>query len=49
MAIVGIGIDIVKVSRIHKILLYSGTKLAKKILSNQEWEQFLKKKTKHIF
>lgn len=49
MNIVGIGIDIVSIPRIKKIFKKFGNKFAKKILSNKEWIEFLKKSNKSNF
>ncbi|WP_343192357.1 holo-ACP synthase [Buchnera aphidicola (Formosaphis micheliae)] len=49
MAIVGIGIDIVNICRIKKIIKYSGSDFAKRILSDNEWYEYLTKKNKINF
>ncbi|MBC8945895.1 MULTISPECIES: holo-ACP synthase [Xenorhabdus] len=40
MAIVGLGTDIVEISRIEEIVGRSGERLAKRILSGNEWQQY---------
>ncbi|CCW29848.1 holo-ACP synthase [Xenorhabdus nematophila] len=40
MAIIGLGTDIVEISRIEKIVGRSGERLAKRILSDKEWLQY---------
>ncbi|CAL4321433.1 holo-ACP synthase [Buchnera aphidicola] len=49
MAIIGIGIDIIKISRIEKIIDTLNSKLAKRILSKKEFYQYLIKKNKINF
>jgi len=49
MAIIGIGIDIIKISRIEKIINKLNYKLAKRILSKKEFCQYLIKKNKINF
>lgn len=38
MAIVGLGMDIVEISRIEEIIGRSGERLARRILTETEWE-----------
>lgn len=38
MAIVGLGMDIVEISRIEEIIGRTGERLARRILTNAEWE-----------
>ena len=45
----GIGIDIITISRIKKIINESGSKLAKKILSKKEFKEYLVKENKINF
>ncbi|MEX0446967.1 holo-ACP synthase [Xenorhabdus sp. SGI246] len=40
MAIVGLGTDIVEISRIEEIVGRSGERLAKRVLSENEWQQY---------
>ncbi|CDL79262.1 holo-ACP synthase [Xenorhabdus cabanillasii] len=40
MAIVGLGTDIVEISRIEEIVGRSGERLAKRVLSDNEWQQY---------
>ncbi|WP_298768445.1 holo-ACP synthase [uncultured Shewanella sp.] len=40
MAIVGLGTDVVEIERIHKLVLSSPLKLAKRVLTSSELEQF---------
>ncbi|MDE9565212.1 holo-ACP synthase [Xenorhabdus bovienii] len=40
MAIVGLGTDIVEISRIEEIVERSGERLAKRVLSDREWQQY---------
>ncbi|SLM62082.1 MULTISPECIES: holo-ACP synthase [Dickeya] len=40
MAIVGLGTDIVEISRIEAIVSRSGDRLARRVLSEQEWLQY---------
>ncbi|PHM46271.1 4'-phosphopantetheinyl transferase [Xenorhabdus mauleonii] len=40
MAIIGLGTDIVEISRIEEIVGRSGERLAKRILSDREWLQY---------
>ncbi|MCW5196492.1 holo-ACP synthase [Buchnera aphidicola (Pemphigus obesinymphae)] len=49
MAIIGIGIDIIKISRIEKIINRLNSKLAKRILSKKEFCQYLIIKNKINF
>ncbi|HXK00380.1 MAG TPA: holo-ACP synthase [Buchnera sp. (in: enterobacteria)] len=49
MTIIGIGIDIITISRIKKIIHESGSKLAKRILSKKEFNEYLIKKNKINF
>jgi holo-[acyl-carrier protein] synthase len=49
MTIIGIGIDIITISRIKKIINESGAKLAKRILSKKEFKEYLVKKNKINF
>lgn len=42
MSIIGIGIDIIQISRIKKIINKFGNKFIKRILSKKEWKKFLK-------
>lgn len=49
MAIIGIGIDIIKIARIEKIINRLNSKLAKRILSKKEFCQYLIKKNKINF
>lgn len=49
MTIIGIGIDIITISRIKKIINESGSKLAKRILSKKEFNEYLVKKNKINF
>lgn len=42
MAIFGIGIDIVEIGRIEAIVSHSGKRLARRILSPEEWLQYEK-------
>lgn len=44
MSIISIGIDIIEISRIKKLFFNFKHKLAKKILSMQEWEKYIKNK-----
>ncbi|CAL4042881.1 holo-ACP synthase [Buchnera aphidicola] len=49
MTIIGIGIDIIKISRIRKIIDNLGSKLAKRILSKKEFYQYSIKKNRINF
>ncbi|HII2982109.1 TPA: holo-ACP synthase [Yersinia enterocolitica] len=40
MAIIGLGIDIVEISRIEAVVERSGEKLARRILSPAEWQHY---------
>ncbi|CDH26037.1 holo-ACP synthase [Xenorhabdus bovienii] len=40
MAIVGLGTDIVEISRVEEIVERSGERLAKRVLSDREWQQY---------
>ncbi|MBX4181026.1 holo-ACP synthase [Sodalis sp. CWE] len=40
MAIVGIGTDIIEISRIEKIVFRHGSRFARRILSSKEWKQY---------
>ncbi|WP_323836971.1 holo-ACP synthase [Photorhabdus africana] len=40
MAIIGLGTDIVEIARIEGVVERSGERLAKRILSELEWEQY---------
>ncbi|MBD2815207.1 holo-ACP synthase [Xenorhabdus sp. Flor] len=40
MAIIGLGTDIVEISRIEEIVGRSGERLAKRVLSDNEWQQY---------
>jgi len=40
MAIYGIGIDIIEIYRIESVISRKGNKLAKRILSNNEWNRY---------
>ncbi|PHM23922.1 holo-ACP synthase [Xenorhabdus budapestensis] len=40
MAIVGLGTDIVEIFRIEEIVGRSGERLAKRVLSDNEWQQY---------
>ncbi|CDH06049.1 holo-(acyl-carrier-protein) synthase (CoA:apo-(acyl-carrier-protein) pantetheinephosphotransferase) [Xenorhabdus bovienii str. oregonense] len=40
MAIVGLGTDIVEISRIEEIVERSGERLAKRVLIDREWQQY---------
>ncbi|KLU16063.1 MULTISPECIES: holo-ACP synthase [Xenorhabdus] len=40
MAILGLGTDIVEISRIEEIVGRSGERLARRILSDREWQQY---------
>ncbi|CDG20647.1 Holo-[acyl-carrier-protein] synthase [Xenorhabdus poinarii G6] len=40
MAIVGLGTDIVEISRIEDIVRRSGERLARRVLSDGEWQQY---------
>ncbi|PHM73628.1 holo-ACP synthase [Xenorhabdus kozodoii] len=40
MAIIGLGTDIVEISRIEEIVGRSGERLAKRVLSDGEWQQY---------
>lgn len=40
MAIIGLGTDIVEIERIEKVMMRSGDRLAKRILSQFEWQQY---------
>ena len=40
MAILGLGTDIVEIERIEGVLSRSGDRLAKRVLSANEWEQY---------
>ncbi|OTA14759.1 4'-phosphopantetheinyl transferase [Xenorhabdus vietnamensis] len=40
MAIIGLGTDIVEISRIEEIVGRSGERLARRILSDGEWQQY---------
>lgn len=42
MAICGIGTDIVEISRIESMVFRSGDRLARRILSSTEWQQYQK-------
>ncbi|QTM69272.1 holo-ACP synthase, partial [Buchnera aphidicola (Hormaphis cornu)] len=49
MTIIGIGIDIVEIKRIKKNILLYPHKLAKRILSHNEWTEYLVNKNKFRF
>lgn len=49
MTIFGIGIDILKIDRINKMFLYPNNKFAQRILSEQELDDFKKKKIRYAF
>ncbi|KAF0707666.1 holo-ACP synthase [Buchnera aphidicola (Aphis craccivora)] len=49
MTIIGIGTDIIEISRIKRIFFKFGNKLAKKILSIQEWKEYIISKNKIHF
>ncbi|QFQ32434.1 holo-ACP synthase [Buchnera aphidicola (Aphis fabae)] len=49
MPIIGIGTDIVEIKRIKRIFFQFGNKLAKKILSIQEWREYIIYKNKIHF
>ncbi|MDC9589723.1 holo-ACP synthase [Xenorhabdus sp. XENO-10] len=40
MAIIGLGTDIVEISRIEEIVGRSGERLARRVLSDGEWQQY---------
>lgn len=40
MAILGIGTDIVEIARIDGVISRSGDRLAQRVLSNSEWQQY---------
>ncbi|KAA8995528.1 holo-ACP synthase [Affinibrenneria salicis] len=40
MAILGLGTDIVEIGRIEEIIARSGERLARRVLSEQEWRQY---------
>ena len=40
MAILGLGTDIVEIARIEGVISRSGDRLAKRVLSASEWEQY---------
>ncbi|SEQ85646.1 holo-[acyl-carrier-protein] synthase [Rosenbergiella nectarea] len=40
MAIVGLGTDIVEISRIEQVIERSGDRLAKRVLTDSEWRQY---------
>jgi len=40
MAIVGLGTDIVEISRIEQVIERSGDRLAKRVLTDSEWQQY---------
>ncbi|QCI20980.1 holo-ACP synthase [Buchnera aphidicola (Hyperomyzus lactucae)] len=49
MPIIGIGADIIEISRIKKIFFNYGNKFAKKILSKEEWNQYVLSKNNIFF
>ncbi|QCI17079.1 holo-ACP synthase [Buchnera aphidicola (Aphis helianthi)] len=49
MSIIGIGTDIIEIERIKKNILYFGNKLAKRILSKQEWKEYMISRNKINF
>lgn len=48
MAIVGIGTDIVEISRIEAVIGRSGDRFAKRILSDAEWDVYRQHKQRYV-